>query len=216
MRSRPDTMALMTAVLLALALTAPAAAGDMLDVGDEAPPFMLYSYNETETKAVSGSTTPGIGQFLGISPEHPKKVVLLVFLDKNSAADLETLSKLQRKYGQKGAGLQVVVVGVAREAVEMNDAIGTAKGGVEYPVLRDRFLVVSGRYGVERDAAPAIFLLAGEAPDVELTAKEQHALDNVAHRTHLSWVVRIRGRWTGSVTSQEEAIARSVEAYVGK
>lgn len=215
MRSRPHTVAFTMAVLLALAMATPATAGDMLDVGDEAPPFMLYSYNETATKAASGSTAPGIGHFLGISPERPKKAVLLVFLDKNSVADLEILAKLQRKYDHRGDGLQVMVVGVAREAVDMNDAIGTAKG-IEYPVLRDRFLIVSERFGVDRDTAPATFLLVGERPDVELTAKEQNTLDTAANRTHLSWVVRIRGRWTGSVTSQEEAIAHSVEAYVGK
>jgi hypothetical protein len=204
-----------TAVLLALVLAAPALAGDMLDVGDEAPPFMLYSYNETTSKTAAGTTTPGLGNFLGVSPEHPKEAVLLVFLDKNSVADLEVLAKMQRKYDQKGEGLQVVVVGLARDAVDMNDAIGTAKS-VEYPVLRDRFLIVSERYGVERDDAPATFLLVGQAPDVELTAKEQNALDAAAHRLHLAWDVRIRGRWTGSVVSQEEAIARSVEAAVGK
>ncbi len=215
MRRRPEMVGIAVALLLALAPSGLAMAGDMLGVGDAAPQFMLYSYNETESRAVCGSTTPGLGHFLGVSPEHPKQAVLLVFLDKGSSAELDALAKLQRKFDYQGQGLQVVVVGVAREAVDMHDAISSSKG-VTFPVLRDRFQIVAGRYGVERGDAPVAYLLVGERPDVDMTTKEAGALDSAASRIHLAWEPHVRGRWTGSMAAQEEAISSSIQTYVKK
>jgi hypothetical protein len=202
--------------LIALMLPSPASA-QMLDVGDEAPTLMLYAYNEVEAVKASDTNTPGLTHFLGVSPERPKDAVLLVFLDHDNgaAATLDMLARLQRKYAAVGQGLQVLVVGIAPRAGEMNEALAAARG-VNYPVLRDRFGVVSSRYGVSRTAAPVAYLLVGERPDIDLDGGEEAAIHAAYETRDFEWTVRILGRWTGEMAGQEEAINRSVDAVVGR
>lgn len=202
--------------LLAL-LPGLAQASPMLDVDDEAPALMLYSYNEDVARKVADTNTPALGQFLGTSPERPKDAVLLVFIDRanGTAADLEMLARLQRKYSSWGQGLQVLVVGITARAADLNESLSAARG-VNYPVLRDRFQIVAERYGVSRASTPTAFLLIGERPDVELTPHEQSAIKEAYTERAYEWTVRIKARWTGDLLPQEEAIMRSVEAVVDR
>jgi len=203
---------LLWAALPCIALAAP-----MLDVDDEAPALMLYSYNEDVARSVADTNTPSLGQFLGVSPEKPKDAVLLVFVDRSTdtAAELEMLGRIQRKYGSWGQGLQVLVVGLTERTADMNELLSAAKG-VNYPVLRDRFQIVADRYGVTRSNVPAAFLLIGERPTVELTPQEQAAIKEAYTDRAYEWTVRIKARWTGELLSQEEAMMRSVEAVVDR
>ena len=206
-------------VLLAtlLALPMAATAQGMLDVGEEAPALMLYSYNEDVSRKVAGTNTPALGQFLGVSPEKPRDAVLLVFFDQSAdtAAELEMLAKLQRKYETSGQGLQVLAVGIAARAGEANESLSAARG-VNYPVLRDRFLIVAERYGVGRGDTPAAFLLVGEMPDVELDPAEQAVMKAAYLSRAYEWSVLIKARWTGGLLSQEAAITRSLEAVLDR
>lgn len=205
--------------LLALLLAMPmaAAAQGMLDVGDEAPALMLYSYNEDVARKVADTNTPALGQFLGVSPEKPKDAVLLVFFDRSAdtAAELEMLARLQRKYEAWGQGLQVMAIGVASRAADVNDSL-TAARGVNYPVLRDRFMIVAQRYGVSRADAPVAFLLVGETPDVDLEPSEEAVMKDAYLARAYEWSVVIKARWTGGLVSQEEAVMRSLEAVLDR
>ncbi len=206
-------------VLLAMLLALPTAATaqGMLDVGDEAPALMLYSYNEDVAQKVAGTHTPALGQFLGVSPENPKDAVLLVFFDKASdtPAELEMLARLQRKYDLEGQGLQVLAVGIAARAGDANESLSAAKG-VNFPVLRDRFLIVAERYGVIRGDAPVAFLLTGQMPAVDLDPAEQAVMKDAYLSRAYEWSVVIKARWTGGLVSQEAAITRSLEAVLDR
>jgi len=203
---------LLMAVVPSLALATP-----MLDVEDEAPALMLYSYNEDVARKVADTNTPALGQFLGVSPEKPKDAVLLVFIDRSNdtAAELEMLARLQRKYSSWGQGLQVLVVGITARAADMNESLSATRG-VNYPVLRDRFQIVAERYGVSRSNTPVAFLLIGERPAAELTPREQSAIKEAYTERAYEWTVRIKARWTGDLLTQEEAMMRSVEAVVDR
>ncbi len=208
---------LLMPALLALLFTGPVRAGELLNVGDEAPSFMCYSYNESTTKRVTGSTAPALGSFLGVSPDSPRDAVLLVFMENgtNSSAEMEMLAKMQRKYSSWGMGLQVIVVGISEDAVDMNDVLAGARS-VEFPVLRDRFLVVAERYGVARGSTPVAFLLTGNRPGAALTAHEEGAMKEAFLNRGYEWSVKVMSRWTGNLLSQEQAIAGSIEAVVDR
>ena len=212
---KPVPIALLLATVWML--PGPASASRMLDVEDEAPALMLYSYNEDVAIRVADSTTPALGQFLGVSPEKPRDAVLLVFIDRSgdTTAELEMLARLQRKYSSWGQGLQVLAVGITARAVDMNEALSVARA-INYPVLRDRFMIVAERYGVSRANTPVAFLMIGERPDVELTPHEQAAVKDAYTGRSYEWAVRIKARWTGGLLEQEEAIMRSVEAVVDR
>lgn len=208
---------LLMPALLALLFTGPAGAEELLDVGDEAPSFMCYSYNEETTKRVTGSNAPALGTFLGVSPDIPRDAVLLVFMENgtNSSAELEMLAKMQRKYSSWGMGLQIIVIGISEQAVEMNDVLAGARG-VDFPVLRDRFLVVAERYGVKRGSTPVAFLLTGKRPGAPLTASEEAAIKEAFTSRGYEWSVQVATRWTGNLLSQEQTITGSIEAVVDR
>ncbi len=191
------------------------AAEPMLDVGDEAPVFMLYSYNETVSSDVAGTNTPSLGNFIGISPEKPRDAVLLVFLAGGgpAAQDLEMLARLQRKYSTWGQGLQVIAVCVDAREADINDALGAARS-VNYPVLRDRFLVASDRYGVGRNDVPMAFLIIGERPNVALTPSEQAAIKDAYLSNAYHWTARIVERWSGELAAQETGIVQGIETVL--
>ncbi len=200
-----------------LACASIARAAEPLDAGDEAPAFMLYTYNEDVAIKASGTNTPALGNFLGASPEVPKDAVLLVFVENTPtmSAQMELLAKLQRKYSGVGQGLQILAIGIEAEAVEMNDLVAHSKG-LNFPVLRDRFLVATERYGVERGGTPVAYLLLGERPRAALTPQEEGAFREAFETRDFEWTIRITSRWTGDLVSQEDAIARSIEAALGR
>ncbi len=212
-RNRPGFLTCVFA--LALACAGSAAADSMAAAGDEAPVFMLHSYNETVSAEVSGSTTPTLGNFIGVSPEKPRDAVLVAFLSGtgNTAADLEMLARLQRKYATWGLGLQVIAICVDTSEGEVQEALSAARS-VNYPVLRDRFLVAADRYGVGRGDVPAAFLIVGERPNVALTPSEQAAIKDAYLSAAYHWTARIVDTWTGSLTGQEPGISLGIETVL--
>ncbi|MAE29959.1 MAG: hypothetical protein CMJ87_13405 [Planctomycetes bacterium] len=217
MKERIPTVALawFAGLVLAVTTVSTATAGTMLDSGDEAPVFMLYSYNEPVATAVAGSNTPSLGNFLGVSPEEPRDAVLLVFLagGGDTADELEMLARLQRKYSGWGRGLQVIVICVDAREADINDSLSGARS-VNFPVLRDRFLVASDRYGVGRNDVPVGFLLVGERPNVALTPSQQAAIKDAYLGDSYHWTVRIVDRWRGGLLAQEETIVQGIETVL--
>lgn len=212
-RNRPGLLSWVLA--LAIACAGSAAAEPLADAGDEAPVFMLHSYNETVSAEVSGSTTPSLGNFIGVSPEMPRDAVLVAFLSGTggTAGELELLARLQRKYATWGQGLQVIAICVDSREGDIQEALAGART-VNYPVLRDRFLVAADRYGVGRNDVPVAFLVVGERPNVALTPSEQAAIKDAYLSSAYHWTARIVDRWTGSLTGQEPGIALGIETVL--
>ncbi len=215
MHVRRSSIALAGLLGLCLAAAPAAWAGTMLDSGDEAPVFMLYSYNESISTDVAGTNTPSLGNFLGVSPEEPRDAVLLVFLagTGETADELEMLARLQRKYSGWGRGLQIIAICVDNREGNINDSLSAARS-VNYPVLRDRFLVAADRYGVGRNDVPVAFLLVGERPNVALTPSQQAAIKDAYLSDSYHWTVRIVDRWRGGLLVQEDALVQGIETVL--
>ncbi len=128
-----------------------------LHVGDDAPAFSLRAYNEDDALKLVKSPLVGLNFFTGIRPEYPKEVVILVFLKAESQTkrhDLATLQQLFKKY--KNDGMIALAICVDKEDPQVvYGAID--RNNVSFPVLRDRFAVVAGRYDVKK--YPTLFII---------------------------------------------------------
>ncbi len=136
---------------------ADSAATTSLHVGDDAPAFSLRAYNEDEALRLVKSPLISLNFFTGIRPEYPREVVILVFLTAESQKerhDLATLQKLFKKY--KNDGVMAIAVCVDKDDPQVvYGAID--RNHVSFPVLRDRFAVVAGRYDVKK--YPTLFII---------------------------------------------------------
>ena len=119
-------------------------------VGDDAPAFNLRAYNEEVALRLVKSPLASLNHFVGLHPEFPKQVVLVGFFaawNPQSQAELAVLQKTYKRF--KDDDVMVLMISLDNKDIEgVYEAIEKAK--VTYPVLRDRFGVVSKRYGVTK------------------------------------------------------------------
>jgi len=122
--------------------------------GSWAPSFRLDAYNAVPDLADLEAV--GLDAFVGVRPQHPARLVLLVFASTSAPPTIDAFSvlrKMQRRFGARG--LQVVVVASDADTVSMAEAVSRQR--LTFPVLRDRFGIVAERWGIS--TPPASFLI---------------------------------------------------------
>lgn len=126
-------------------------------LGDDAPVFSLRAYNEDIAIRLSKTPTITLNTFVGFGAEQPRKALLLGFAaswNERSWKELATFQRLHKKF--KDSGVMVLMVSLDRNDPQfVYESLDNEK--VTYPVLRDRFQVVSRRYGVSQ--LPTVFLI---------------------------------------------------------
>lgn len=127
-----------------------------VSVGQHALTFSLPAINEDVAVAAVGNSRVSLSDFVGVTPQSPREVVVLFFFDRRalsagSAAgggteELAAINRLQKRFGDQGVQFLAI----------SNDtgAIGGLATWLEeqklgFPVLRDNHRVVSGRYGID-------------------------------------------------------------------
>jgi peroxiredoxin len=161
-----------------------------LKVGAPAPLFTLKALNAE----VTGVSYVSLGQWVGADASTPAKGALLWFFAPSCAGcreELALLAGLQRTYGSEG----LRVLGVSRDAEpEKLEALRTlAKAlGVEFPLLSDRYRIVTRRLGVS--TPPALYLLDGAGRVVLAKA----GVNGAPGRALLSALRRVLGRPTAA------------------
>jgi len=171
-----------------LALPAAALADDELPAeGDPAPSFQLRTMNPD----ASGRDWVSLERFVGERPEEPgARAVLLSFFASWCAPcqkEMPYLEQLHRAY--RDQGLRVLSVNIDREEPGIGDARKLIRAaGVTFPVLSDRFNLLSRRYLGDRSPLPSVFVIRsdgtiarierGYGKDAKsfLLAEVQHAL----------------------------------------
>lgn len=144
--------------------------------GAPAPTFALYAVNTDVAMDLAGHSVISLEDLSGIRPTVPARAVLLAFFESSAPGapgELQALARLQRKHA---GALQVLALCTDRDLAE----IGRVAKDLPYPVLRDRFRVVSDRYGASRGAVGYV-LLDAEA--------------------------QVLASWTGPVSEQETIIS---------
>jgi peroxiredoxin len=156
-----------------------------LSVGLHALSFSLPAVNEDAAMEAIGRTQVGLGDLVGVEPNHPSKAVVLHFFDReHGGEDLGGLERLQKRYG--GRGLQVVAISTDEGDVgAMSSWLEGMKLG--YPVLRDNHHVVVDRYGIDKlpltvvvDRNGYVFAIGqpqGDAIETELQAEIEPLLE---------------------------------------
>lgn len=126
-------------------------------LGDDAPAFSLQAYNEDVAIRLSKNPQITLNTFVGFGAEQPRKALLLGFAarwDENSWKTLAAFQRLYKKF--KDSGVMVMVISLDRNDPQfIYESIDKEK--ISFPILRDRFQVVSRRYGVSK--LPTVFLI---------------------------------------------------------
>lgn len=119
-------------------------------VGADIPALSLRAYNEEVANKLVGGTSVSANNFVGLSPEQPRQVLIIHFFsveNSRSVEDLATLQKLFKKYQDEG----VMVISISVDPSSQEKVYTTIEESrVTYPVLRDRFGVVARRYGIRK------------------------------------------------------------------
>lgn len=142
-------------ILLTLALSTPTRAGDggnakpapeTLKPGDKAPHFVLKALNPDEC----GENMVSSKTMVGASAKNGPKVVVIDFLSIHCKPCMKELPELSAWYlNNKDKGVKVVAIDIDREAEEIEQVTKLAtEKGVKFPVLSDRFNLLSRRYKV--------------------------------------------------------------------
>jgi thiol-disulfide isomerase/thioredoxin len=145
------------ALAAALALAAPAAAGEELAEGRPAPSFSLRALDPA-----AGTALVSLERWAGEAPEDPDaRLVLVSFFAswcEPCARELPLLAALDRTW--RARGLRVVGVSIDRDEAGIAAArrmVAAAKVG--YPVLSDRFNLLARRWLGEEAPLPSLFLV---------------------------------------------------------
>lgn len=131
-------------ILLSAALAVP----PTVSVGSHALTFSLPSINEEVTEEQVGSTQLALSDFIGVSPEHPQKALLVYFFNRSDGGmELPALNRIQKRYADKG--IQIIAISTD------TGPIGGLSTWIEeqkltFPVLRDNHQIVASRYGVQQ------------------------------------------------------------------
>jgi alkyl hydroperoxide reductase subunit AhpC len=129
--------------LLALAVAAPPA--QQLEVGQEAPQFVLKTLNEKRSTVAQFA----LRNFVGEAAKEKKKAVVLSFAAsycEPCKKELAELKKLKAKFDASNVLLAVVVIDTDAEGIEKMRKLTVDDLDLEYPVLSDRFGVLARRY----------------------------------------------------------------------
>lgn len=123
--------------------------------GDTALLFSLPALNEDAALHMVAKTHVALSDMTGVSPGFPAKAVIVTFANAATPDSLYTgVERLYRKYSNRGARF-VIIVSDNIEIAALSDRVGNLK--LSYPVLHDRYRVVSSRYGVQ--AWPMTFVV---------------------------------------------------------
>ncbi len=113
-----------------------------ITVGAPALAFSLPALNEQAAINLVRQANVSLGELVGIQPAHPAKGVVLYFFDRtNGGEGLRPLNGLVRRFRSDN----VAFLGIC---TDRDEEIGAWIEGLklDYPVLRDNFHIVSGRY----------------------------------------------------------------------
>ncbi len=125
-----------------------AATPEPLSVGAPGLGFSLPAINEEVAMEMVKRPRVSLSDFTGVQAAVETKAVVLYFFDRETGGDqLATLTRLQRRFG----GKDVHVVAISTDTID----VGTMSTWIEaqkldFPVLRDNYGVVSGRYQVDK------------------------------------------------------------------
>ena len=167
---------MLTSLLFAFALTAPAVAapipGPDVHVGDAALLFSLPAVNEEAALRAVARPSVALSDFTGVLPGFPARVVVVHFVKKSgSEGQLQALNRLHRKYTNRGARF-IAIVADDGELATLSAWVEGQR--LEFPVLRDAHSVVVDRYGVRQfpltvviDATGDIAALGAPKDDLE-------------------------------------------------
>jgi thiol-disulfide isomerase/thioredoxin len=133
-------------------------APETLKVGEKAPHFVLKTLNP----AACGQTMLSSKQHLGGDAKAPVKGMVISFLSVHCKPCMKELPELSEWYlKNREAGLGVVAIDIDREAEEIAQAAKLAvEKGVKFPVVSDRFNLLSRRYKVGE--LPYLLLVNGD------------------------------------------------------
>lgn len=148
----------MSLLSLVLASSLGLAAEQTLSVGAPASLFTLPAINEDVAMELVKRPRIALSDFTGVDATVPTKAVVLYFFDQGTGGDgLESINRLQRRYGGKG----VHFVGVSNDQGEVGQ-LSTWLGSLKlaFPVVWDNHGVVKGRYMV--DKLPMTVVIDGE------------------------------------------------------
>lgn len=129
---------------LTLALAAPGEEPP-LKIGESAPHFALKTINPDASKMKVFT----LGHHVGEAPESAKKAVVLTFgasYCEPCKKELAELKALQPKLEKAGVLLAVVVIDTEPDGIEAMRKLTVDQLKLGYPVLSDRFGVLSKRY----------------------------------------------------------------------
>jgi peroxiredoxin len=136
----------LTAPLAAREGGEPQAAPATLIPGDKAPHFVLKTLNPE----ICGQNMVSSKTMVGADAKDGTKVVVVSFLSVHCKPCLREMPELSAWYlKNRPAGVQVVAIDIDREAEEIEQVTTLAtEKGVKFPVLSDRFNLLSRRYKV--------------------------------------------------------------------
>jgi len=144
--------------VLALALSAPAWADELAELGQLAPTFRLPVYNARE----AGLTAVGLDRYVGPEPAEPGTKVLLVSFMASWCGpckkELPYLQQLHEKYRAQGLRILAISIDTEPEGQRQVEAL-VAAGKLTFPVLKDRFNIVARRWLGTKSPLPSLFVL---------------------------------------------------------
>ena len=125
--------------------------------GDPALVFSLPALNAGSSRDATVPARVGLSDYTGLKPTTPASAVVVHFFSARQEAELDALNRLQKRYGAKGAQM----VAIAIDDGDLGDLADWVAGQkLVYPVLRDAYGVVAGRYGAT--APPLTFIVDGD------------------------------------------------------
>ncbi len=126
----------------------PKPAPETLKVGDKAPHFALKTLNPEGC----GQTMLSSKKQLGGDAKNPVNGMVIPFLSIHCKPCMKELPELSEWYlKNRAAGIGVVAIDIDREAEEIEQVTKLSiEKGVKFPVLSDRFNLLSRRYKFER------------------------------------------------------------------
>lgn len=125
--------------------------------GDPALVFSLPTLNPGSSRDAVIPARVGLSDYTGLRPTTAASAVVVHFFSARDAAELDALNRLQKRYGAKGAQMVAIAIDDG-DLGDLSDWVAGQK--LVFPVLRDAYGVVAGRYGAT--APPLTFIVDGD------------------------------------------------------